>query len=45
MIIKGGVRGGDRVVPVGETNKLTLLWDGFDLCETMSRYVDVGKDE
>ena len=45
MIIKGGVRGGERVVPVGETNKLTLLWDGFDLCETMSRYVDVGKDE
>ncbi len=45
MVIQNGVRGGDRIVPVGETNKLTLLWDGFDLCETMSRYVNAGKDE
>lgn len=45
MIARSGVRGGDRVVPMGETNKLTLLWDGYDLCETMSRYVNVGSEE
>ncbi len=45
MVIRSGVRGGDRVVLVGETNKLTLMWDGFDLCESMSRYVNVGGEE
>lgn len=45
MALENGVRGGDRVVPIGETNKLTLLWDGFDLCESMSRYVNVGSEE
>lgn len=45
MIVEAGVRGGDRVVPVGETNKLTLLWDGVDLCEGLSRFVNTGKDE
>ncbi len=45
MVLRSGVRGGDRVVPVGQTNKLTLLWDGYDLCETMSRYVNIGTEE
>lgn len=45
MIVKAGVRGGDRVVPVGETNKLTLLWDGADLGEGLSRFVNVGGEE
>lgn len=45
MVTQNGVRGGDRVVSVGETNKLTLLWDGYDLCESMSRYVNVGNEE
>ena len=45
LVLGSGMRGGARVVPMGETNKLTLLWDGFDLCETMSRYVNIGREE
>jgi len=37
--INHGVRGVDRVVPVGKTMDLTFKWDGFDMIETMSRYV------
>lgn len=39
FIINGGFRGGDRVVPVGKTMDLTFKWDGFDMIESMSRYV------
>ena len=39
FVIENGVRGGDRVVPVGKTMDLTFKWDGFDMIETMSRYV------
>ena len=39
FILDSGVRGGDRVVPVGKTMDLTFKWDGFDMIENMSRYV------
>lgn len=39
FIIDHGVRGGDRIVPVGKTMDLTFKWDGFDMIENMSRYV------
>lgn len=39
FIIKGGYRGGDRVVPIGKTMDLTFKWDGFDMIENMSRFV------
>ena len=40
-IISAGVRGVDRIVELGETNRLNLLWDGFDLICEMSRIVEV----
>ncbi len=39
FVIEHGLRGGDRVVPVGKTMDLTFKWDGFDMIENMSRYV------
>lgn len=39
LILDHGVRGGDRIVPVGKTMDLTFKWDGFDMIESMSRYV------
>ena len=39
FIIDHGLRGCDRIVPVGKTMDLTFKWDGFDMIETMSRYV------
>lgn len=34
-----GVRGVDRIVPVGNTMELSFKWDGYDMIENMSRYV------
>lgn len=39
FIIGHGVRGVDRIVPVGKTMDLSFKWDGYDMIETMSRYV------
>ena len=39
FIIENGVRGCDRIVPVGKTMDLSFKWDGYDMIETMSRYV------
>lgn len=39
FVITHGLRGVDRVVPVGKTMDLTFKWDGFDMIEQMSRYV------
>ncbi len=39
FVLDGGFRGCDRIVPVGKTMDLTFKWDGYDMIETMSRYV------
>ena len=41
IIIENGVKGADRVVPIGQTMELTLVWDGFDLVDTMSRIINI----
>lgn len=40
LVITNGVRGVDRIVPIGETMDLTFFWDGFDMIKTMSRILD-----
>ncbi|MDD3212750.1 MAG: acyl-CoA reductase [Eubacteriales bacterium] len=42
FVLRSGVRGVDRVVPVGRTLDFALVWDGFDLIETLSRRVTAG---
>lgn len=39
LVFSGGVRGVDRVVPLGGTMELSFIWDGFKMVESMSRYV------
>lgn len=41
LIVRHGVRGVDRVVPMGHTQELSLKWDGVDIIEAISRMVDV----
>ena len=31
----------DRIVPVGKTSDFSLVWDGYDLIETMSRLINM----
>ena len=38
-IIAAGLRGVDRIVDIGETNKLDFIWDGFDMIREMSRTI------
>lgn len=41
MVIEKGLRGIDRIVPVGKAADFELIWDGFDLIMTMSREIAV----
>ena len=40
-VIESGIPGVDRIVPIGKTADFTLIWDGYNLIETMSRKVFV----
>ena len=40
MIFQKGLRGGDRVVPVGHSLDLSFVWDGYDLPLTLSRKIN-----
>lgn len=39
IVTTNGVRGVDRIVPLGHTMDLSFFWDGNDMIEAMSRYV------
>lgn len=41
IVVDNGVKGGDRIVPMGQTMELTFIWDGYDLIDTMSRIVNI----
>jgi hypothetical protein len=36
-VIKNGLKGIDRIVPIGKTADFGLIWDGYDLITTLSR--------
>lgn len=42
MVFDNGVRGVDRIVPVGQTMGLEFIWDGYKMIENMSRFVYTG---
>lgn len=37
---ENGLKGIDRIVPVGKAVDFSLTWDGYNLIDTMSRIVD-----
>ncbi len=39
FVLNHGIRGVDRIVPVGKTMDLTFKWDGYDMIQNMSRWV------
>jgi hypothetical protein len=39
IVIANGLAGIDRVVPVGKALDIGVIWDGYDLIQTMSRIV------
>lgn len=38
FVIANRLRGIDRIVPVGKAMDIGMVWDGFDLARTLSRY-------
>ena len=42
LAMKYGVRGVDRVVPLGETMGLEFIWDGYKMIEAMTRLIYTG---
>ncbi len=39
FVLQKGIRGVDRIVPIGKTMDLTFKWDGYDMIQNMSRSV------
>lgn len=40
-LLKSGIRGVDRIVPIGKTMDFDLIWDGYDLSERLTRSIEV----
>lgn len=43
IVFKNGVRGVDRIVPLGQTMGLEFIWDGYKMIENMSRFIYSGE--
>ena len=41
-LLASGVRGIDRIVPIGKTMDFDLIWDGYDLVSRLTRTVAIG---
>ncbi|MDR1656440.1 MAG: acyl-CoA reductase [Deltaproteobacteria bacterium] len=41
FVIDEGLKGVDRIVPVGSALDISLIWDGFDLIRSFSRLIDL----
>lgn len=40
-LLNNGIRGIDRIVPIGKTMDFDLIWDGYNLVEQMTRLIAV----
>ncbi len=40
-LVKSGIKGVDRIVPIGKTMDFDMIWDGYNLFERLTRVVDV----
>lgn len=40
-LIRSGIKGIDRIVPVGKTMDFDLMWDGYDLFERLTRGITI----
>ena len=40
-LLKAGIRGIDRIVPVGKTMDFDLIWDGYNLYERLTRTIHI----
>lgn len=41
QLLQSGIKGGDRVVPIGKTMDFDFIWDGYNLVERLTRTIKV----
>lgn len=41
LVMQNGVRGVDRIVPIGKALDIDLIWDGYHMMEMLSRIIEV----
>jgi len=41
FIIKNGITGIDRIVPVGRALDMNVVWDGYDVINYLSRVIEI----
>ncbi len=41
LIIENGLTGIDRVVPIGQALNMDIVWDGYDIIDSLSRLINV----
>jgi hypothetical protein len=41
LISENGIKGVDRIVPIGQTSEFSVVWDGYDLVNTLSRKINI----
>lgn len=39
-LLQTGIKGVDRIVPIGKTMDFDLIWDGYNLFERLTRQID-----
>ena len=40
-LIEAGIKGVDRIVPIGKTMDFNLIWDGYDLFAQLTRIINI----
>lgn len=40
-LLMSGIKGVDRVVPIGKTMDFDLIWDGYDLTSQLTRVISI----
>lgn len=40
-LLRSGIKGVDRIVPIGKTMDFDLIWDGYDLSERLTRTISI----
>ena len=39
IILKNGIRGVDRIVPIGNALEIGTIWDGYDIITSLTRII------
>ena len=42
LLLTSGIKGIDRVVPIGKTMDFDFIWDGYDLISQLTRIIKMG---